>query len=179
VRTRLRSTVGIGLLATAIAVLPVANAQARGLSQWAAAEATKTLVGKAADRMADQCRRDFCLDANEYSIEACERIAGRKWRCAYTVYGWTYDAREPVGDFACSRSALIKIDRGGRVRARSTGKTACGDDPWVNQTYPWPQGGCRETTLSDGSKAVMCWVVAAPPQRTLYQPLRRRGPLPR
>jgi hypothetical protein len=141
-------------------------------------DAIKALAFKAADRMADRCRPDSCMDANEYSIDSCTRRAARRWLCDYSVYGWTFDAREPVGDFACSRPALVTFDRGGGVGARSTGKTSCRDDPHVNQTYPWPKSYCKAMPRPGGGVIVMCVDVAAPPHRTLHQPLRRRGSLP-
>lgn len=142
--------------------------------------AIKALADKAADRMADQCRPDFCMDANEYGI-GCTQIRDLVYRfvpCGYELYGYIYVGDEPVGDFDCRRSARVGFRRHGNgITARSTGKTACRDDRANHATYPWPDPNteCHDVIVLPGPYTIAQCIAPLPkPHKTLRRPLKAR-----
>jgi hypothetical protein len=175
-----RRVSGAVLLAALLAVIvPGAAAKVAPPSSTGHEIAAK-LAAKAAARMARECTQRFCMDASAYETGCWEPLPGeRLLSCGYALYGVTFVGDEPVGDFRCSRGALIGYTRRGRWVARSTGKTRCRDDAENHATYPWPvPGPCNDTfviVLPDPISVASCVAPLPKPTKRLHAPLDSRG----
>jgi len=158
----------------------VGAAQAGPADIGQASGVAKAAAQRAANRMADQCRPTFCMDANEYEIGCVEPNPGDRFTiCSYRLYGYYFNGDEPTGDFGCSRGTVTRRVRG-RARGHSVGKTRCRDDRENPATYPWPRPGpCNDTVVIvlpvPAYHTASCIAPLPVPKKTLRAPLQSRG----
>jgi hypothetical protein len=171
-------TTGLAMMAFVTGLVGVAHAGPADIEQ--ASGVTKLLAQRAANRMADQCRSTFCMDANEYGIGCIEPNPGARFTvCSYRIFGYYFRGDEPTGDFDCSRSTVTR-SVGHQVRGHSVGKTRCRDDRQNKATYPWPRPGpCNDTYVivapAPSYQTASCAPPPPVPKKTLRAPLESRG----